>query len=206
MADALGGTFEDFLEWSLGELQKYLMIRGKSTTGSKKDLAARALVAFENNAPIKDCPKEFTARLVKEYQDRLEKFGIPDSYNIPETSWVSDVHQWPEMNIGQIFQFILEAKAFKTEYIGREGWKLRTPNLGYGDLRGLYSTRNDPVPEMIPEPEMIPKMTKIVPEMIPCPKRSPSSTRNDPQIIIGMDLKWRFFEASKIAVAKIRRP
>ena len=118
MADALDGTFEDFLEWSLGELQKYLMIRGKSTTGSKKDLAARVLVAFENNAPIKDCPKEFTARLVKEYQDRLEKFGIPDSYNIPETSWVSDVHQWPEMNIGQIFQFILEAKAFKTEYIG----------------------------------------------------------------------------------------
>ncbi|KAK3752073.1 hypothetical protein QZH41_005572 [Actinostola sp. cb2023] len=58
--------------------------------------------------------------------------------------------------------------------------------------KGLYSTRNDPVPEMIPEPEMIPKMTKIVPEMIPCPKRSPSSTRNDPQIILGMDLKWRW--------------
>jgi len=60
----------------------------------------------------------------------------------------------------------------------------------------LYSTWNDPIPEMIPEPEMIPKMTKIVPEMIPCPKRSPSSTRNDPQndpqIILGMDLKWRY--------------
>ena len=28
MADTLGGSFEDFLKWSLGELQKYFKVRG----------------------------------------------------------------------------------------------------------------------------------------------------------------------------------
>ena len=43
-------AFEDFLAWKVGQLQFYRrMRRGKSTTGNKKDLVARALVAFELN-------------------------------------------------------------------------------------------------------------------------------------------------------------
>ena len=45
-------SYEDFLEWTRGQLRFFLMKREKTTTGNKKDLAARALVAFETKDPV----------------------------------------------------------------------------------------------------------------------------------------------------------
>ena len=39
----------DFLELTVGELKHYLAQRGLSQDGTKLDLAARALVAYEKN-------------------------------------------------------------------------------------------------------------------------------------------------------------
>ena len=57
-------AFEDFLGWNVGHLQFYFrMRRRKSTTGNKKDLVARALVAIESKDPIVDCSKDISDRL-----------------------------------------------------------------------------------------------------------------------------------------------
>ena len=45
--------FEDFLDLSTGALRFYLQQRALKCHGNHADLAARALVAFEQNLPIK---------------------------------------------------------------------------------------------------------------------------------------------------------
>ena len=42
-------SYDDFLEFSVEELKFYLRQRGHILTGSKRDLAARALVCYEKN-------------------------------------------------------------------------------------------------------------------------------------------------------------
>lgn len=112
-------SFEDFLEWTKGQLQHYLMRRGKSTSGNKKDLAARALVAFESNDQIIDCSKDITDRLEREYSQLLFKLGIEDPLQLHETSWNQNLTSWPNINLGHIFHYILISKAFDTSYIGQ---------------------------------------------------------------------------------------
>lgn len=112
-------TFEDFLEWTTGQLQHYLMRRGKATSGNKKDLAARALVSFESNDKVLDCPKDITDRLEKEYGNLLFKLNIEDPNKVDDSLWSQDLTTWPNVNLGHIFHFILTTKAFDTSYIGQ---------------------------------------------------------------------------------------
>ena len=104
-------AFEDFLEWSVGQLQFYLMRRGKSTTGNKKDLAARALVSFESNAPTVDCAKDISDRLDREYSDLLRNSAIEDPRKLNDSVWGNDLTTWPNIDLGDI----LETKAFDTD-------------------------------------------------------------------------------------------
>jgi len=46
--------WEDFLDLSTGELRFYLQQRALTCHGNHADLAARALVAFEQNPPIRE--------------------------------------------------------------------------------------------------------------------------------------------------------
>lgn len=112
-------AFEDFLEWSVCQLQFYLMKRGKSTTGNKKDLAARALVVFESNDPIVDCPKDISQQLEREYNRLLSKCNIEDPRKLNDEVWQNDLTTWPATNLGHIFQYVLISKAFETDYIGQ---------------------------------------------------------------------------------------
>jgi len=112
-------NFEDFLEWSVGQLQFYLMRRGKSTSGIKKDLAARALVAFECNEPVVDCPKDITNRLEMEYKNLVKKLQIEDPRQLEEDVWLNDLTTWPSIDLGHIFHYVLSTKAFDTNYIGQ---------------------------------------------------------------------------------------
>ena len=56
---------------------------------------------------------------------------------------------------------------------------------------GLCSPRNDPDPEMIPNPEMSPKSTPKGYRPRNDPHFSSRRPRNDPQIILGMELVFR---------------
>ena len=54
---------EDSLEMSRGELEYFLKARGLRITGKNVDLAARALVAYENKTPVKETELEFKESL-----------------------------------------------------------------------------------------------------------------------------------------------
>ena len=61
---------KDFLDLTTGELRFYLQQRALTCHGNHADLAARALVAFEENLPIKETAELCT--LQREYCDILE--------------------------------------------------------------------------------------------------------------------------------------
>jgi hypothetical protein len=48
---------------SRGELEYFLKVRGLCITGKNVDLAARALVAYENKVPLKKTELEFQESL-----------------------------------------------------------------------------------------------------------------------------------------------
>ena len=70
---------EDFLEMSRGELEYFLKVRGLRITGKNVDLAARALVAYENRIPIKKL--SFNFRKVFDKNTRR--------------CWIAKIHQIP---------------------------------------------------------------------------------------------------------------
>ena len=108
--------YDDFLEFSVHELKFFLRQRGHTLTGTKRDLAARALVSFEK----KEVPKndsEFQKSIAREYSDMLAKFQLSDPLAI--TEWVDSITSWPQINLGKIFHYIIENKAFDTDYIGQ---------------------------------------------------------------------------------------
>ena len=76
-------AFEYFLNWSVGQLQLYLMRRG-----NKKDLAARALVAFDSNDPLVFWSKDISDWLEREYNSLL---SIENPRNLEESVWQSDL-------------------------------------------------------------------------------------------------------------------
>ena len=59
------------------------------------------------------------------------------------------------------------------------------------DNVGLYSPRNDPHPEMIPNPEMLPKSTQKWYRPRTDPHFSSRRPGNDPQLILGMEVVFR---------------
>ena len=109
---------EDFLDLSCGELKFYLQQRAIPAGGTHSDLAARALVAFEQNIPIKQSADDLARALQNEHNILLKSFDIQqDPLEMKE--WNTDLTKWPKIDIGNIFSYILEKKAFSTEYIGQ---------------------------------------------------------------------------------------
>jgi hypothetical protein len=60
-----------FLELTVDELQHYLAVRDLTTSDTKLDLAARALVAEEQKIQPKAGLKQLQAELSQEYKDLL---------------------------------------------------------------------------------------------------------------------------------------
>eukprot|EP00795_Rhopilema_esculentum_P015645 gene15645-6929_t len=133
-----GMDFNDFLEWNQERLNNFLKVRGKSTTGNKKDLAARALVAFENGEPVTQSAEDSAQKLEKEYNELLEKFTIQDPLKIPNHLWSTDVKKWPNLNLGQIFQYVIDNKAFEGNYIGQYKARKAYSYFQSGHVQQIY--------------------------------------------------------------------
>lgn len=114
--------YDDFLELSVEELMFYLRQRGHNITGSKRNLVARALVSFENKEkPLKD--DNLQEIIEKEYNAILEFNYIADLLEVT-SGWENDLKSWPSVDLGKMFHYILENKAFDTDYVGQYSWTL----------------------------------------------------------------------------------
>ena len=116
--------FEDFLDLSTGELRFYLRQRTLTCHGNHADLAACALVAFEQNLPIKETAETLLFTLQREYSDIFLVLWY-DRKSLGDGSWQENVFKWQKVHIGQILGYILENKAFSTDYIGQLQYKVR---------------------------------------------------------------------------------
>ena len=118
--------------------EKFFKSAGKSTTGNKKDLAARALVAFENGEPVTQSAEDSAQKLEKEYNELLEKFTIQDPLKILNHLWSTDVKKWPNLNLGQIFQYVIDNKAFEGNYIGQYKARKAYSYFQSGHMQQIY--------------------------------------------------------------------
>ena len=109
-------TYEDFLQLGMNCLQDYLSARGLNTTGRKIELVARAFAAFEMKLPIKE---EQQKKLKLDYENRLQKFKICDPLSIEPSKRIDDILQWPHIDTGVIFAYILKVKDCDLECVGR---------------------------------------------------------------------------------------
>ena len=111
-------TCSDFLDLSVAELKYFLALRGLSQEGNKLDLAARALVAYERKEPIRQDIEELRKELKVSYEKLIEKYGIKDPLKLEANKWKGEVSLWSTVDLGKIFSFIINKKAFDTEYVG----------------------------------------------------------------------------------------
>lgn len=112
--------YDDFLGWTVSSLKDFLSLRGLKQTGRKSELVARAFGAYELNAPIKFTQEQIYRQIKEEYTRRLKSNEIKsDPNNIPHDAWIDDVKQWPEIDDGKLFSYILRTKAVDVEYIGK---------------------------------------------------------------------------------------
>ena len=123
---------EDFLELSNGELQFYLQQRGLPSSGTHGSLAARALIAYEQKVEVTPTAKQIASNLQSEYKRLLKKHDIPHDPLVESNDFIfeDDLKKWPKTNIGQIFSYFLDSKAFAVEYIGQ--YKLRKAYSFFG--------------------------------------------------------------------------
>ena len=90
-----------------------------SQDGTKLDLAARALVAYEKNEPVRKDIKSLEDELKDTYNKLLRDDDIQDPNSISNEDWIDDVSLWPRIDLGKVFSYIINKKAFETEYIGQ---------------------------------------------------------------------------------------
>lgn len=110
--------YQDFLNWTLTSLKDFLALRGLKQTGKKAELVARAFGAHELKAPKKFSQEDIDRKL-KEYQQRLKKHRINTNPNsIQKEDWKENVHEWPNLDDGMLFSYILRVKAVDVDYIG----------------------------------------------------------------------------------------
>jgi len=118
MASSSSSTISQFLDLTVGQLQHFLRVRGLPTSGTKIDLASRALVAKERNIIPRGDLKQLESELQSKYNDLLLKLKVRDPKD-PNIEWKTDVSLWPTTDIGKIFQFIISNHAFEADYVGQ---------------------------------------------------------------------------------------
>ena len=122
-------NLEDFLELSYGELQFFLKQRGLPVSGNHGYLAARAFLAYKQKIELVATAAQISNKLKAEYDELLKKHAI-DFDPLEAHDFVEDFKNWPKTNIGQIFSYFLESKAFASEYVGQ--YKLRKAYSFFG--------------------------------------------------------------------------
>jgi len=112
--------YEDFLGWTVPSLKDFLSLRRLKQTGRKPELVARAFGAYELIAPVKFSQQQIYQQIKEEYSWRLNSNGIKtDPNHIPHETWIDEVKQWPEVDDGKLFGYILRTKAVDMENIGK---------------------------------------------------------------------------------------
>ena len=130
---------KDFLDLSCGELKFYLKKRAIPAGGTHSDLGAHTLVAFELNIPIKQSADDLTRTLQNKHNILLKLFYIQqDPLEMKE--WNTDLTKWPKVDIGNIFSYILEKKAFSTEYIDQYKVSKAYSHLKSGFVHDIMSS------------------------------------------------------------------
>ena len=79
-------------------------------TRSKIEVVARAFVAFEMKLPIIASSEKTQKKLKLDYENRLQKFKICDQLSIEPSKRIDDTLQWPHVDKGVIFVYILKVK------------------------------------------------------------------------------------------------
>ena len=112
--------YDDFLGWTVSSLKDFLSLRGLKKTGKKSELVARAFGAYELNVPVKFSQEQIYQQIKEEYSRRLSCNGIKtDPNSIPHDAWIDNVKEWPEVDDGKLFGYILRTKAVDVDYIGK---------------------------------------------------------------------------------------
>ena len=84
-------------------------------SGKHSDLAARALVAFEQDIPIETSVANLGKELGNQHSVLLKPLILhEDPLEIKE--WNKDVIKWPNPNLGNISSYILEKSPFDLVY------------------------------------------------------------------------------------------
>ena len=112
--------YDDFLHWTVSSLKDFLALRGLKQTGSKAELIARAFGAYELEVPRKFTQEQIYQKIREEYTRRLQLNSIKtDPKQLPREAWTDDVQQWPKIDDGKLFSYILRVKAVDVDYIGK---------------------------------------------------------------------------------------
>ena len=70
--------------------------------------------------PKKYSQDEINTSIKRQYYRRLAVNGIKtDPKSLPSYSWTDDIQEWPEIDIGKIFSYILSVKAIDADYVGK---------------------------------------------------------------------------------------
>ena len=112
--------YNDFLHWTVSSLKDFLALRGLKQSRLKAELIARAFGAYELNVPKTFTQEQIYEKIRKEYAKRLESNAIEiEPKELPDETWADDVQQWPKIDNGKLFSFILQVKALDVDYIGK---------------------------------------------------------------------------------------
>ena len=111
----------DFCLWLFLDFSDYpfLAPRNLSCTGSKRELVAQAFTAWELQIPKIISDEEIQAKLREEYNNRLKKHDLKDPKIHHESAWKKDMSQWPLVDLGKLFEYILDNREFGSDYIGK---------------------------------------------------------------------------------------
>ena len=111
----MGKHLEDFLDLSTGELRFYLQQRALTCHGNHADLAARALVAFEQNLPIKETAETLLCTLQRVYSDILKYCGVTED-PLEMEGWEDNVFKWPKVHWADLRLYFREQGIFNRLY------------------------------------------------------------------------------------------
>ena len=72
------------------------------------------------NALKKFTQEQISENIKKEYNKRLEIKKISsDPNSLPDDGWKDNVADWPKLDDGKLFSYILKVKAVDVDYIGK---------------------------------------------------------------------------------------
>ena len=112
---------EEFSSMHIDDVKVYLTNRGISKSGKKKaELVALAYSCSILNIEIIAKQDDVLKNLKSEYDTLLETHGLTmDPKNFTSEMKFDDVLCWPKTNLGHIFEFLMNVREYKTEYIGK---------------------------------------------------------------------------------------